>query len=418
MKDNKKVLKIIGFILLATILLGLIFFVVNYNKAKEQKTVSEIWTTAGSTVSTWFNEDTPDLMGTNVEPSIIRVGKTSEGKDIFSLLHLPLRATFLGNEIENAKLYLKIVDGEAPEELRVQVIKGFWSNSFTELADAKEVIDSESATTIAVKKENDGWISIDITSFVIEWINGNKPNYGLALFGNINGKQTSFVSDWEGNQYPPRLEVTGSIGERNLSYGKFGYIRHPENESDDAIIEENETANCLSYALRDTDLIGSEELGLDYSVMTDIYKKSNEDAVVDYTAEKVLDYVNKNKDKLKISNIRQIESFDSEIDPKKEYRIAFRVKAKLLEDEEMFDDVLGNFDYHVMAQINTGQWAQKFMFTPTEIVPGMGPNVSPEKYPWNSSLEWGIQDFFGTYTSKTIYFAVTKDVDGFTAHKH
>ena len=245
------------------------------------------------------------------------------------------------------------------------------------------------------------------------------PNFGLVLFGQTNEKkQTTFASDWdEYSKNPPRLDVTGAVGNRDLSYGKFGYLRHPENESDDAEIAENETANCLSYALRDTDVIGAEELELDYSVMTDIYRKSGEDAVADHCAQKVSDYVERNKSGLKISGFRQIESFDSEIDPNKEYRIAFRVGGHLYDEDDVFDDVLGNFDYHVWAQINTGQWTQKFMFDPSEIVPGTPPGVSPEKYPWDSTLEWGWEKYSRTITSKAIYFAVTKDADGFTQHK-
>ena len=77
----------------------------------------------------------------------------------------------------------------------------------------------------------------------------------------------------------------------------------------------------------------------------------------------------------------------------------------------------GNFDFHMWAQINTGQWAQKFMSAPSEIVPGTPPGVSPEKYAWDATLQWGQEKFFGFYTSKAVYFAVTKDVDGFTQHK-
>jgi hypothetical protein len=72
----------------------------------------------------------------------------------------------------------------------------------------------------------------------------------------------------------------------------------------------------------------------------------------------------------------------------------------------------------VWLQINTGQWAQKVMFSPSEIVPGTPPGVSPEKYPWDSTLGWGEVKSYGFLTSKAIYFAVTKDADGFTQHKN
>jgi hypothetical protein len=380
--------------------------------------MTEIWSMKGLSVCAWFNGDEPgDSLGVNTDPSIIRVGKTDKGNDVFSFMHLPMQGTFLHSEIESARLYLNIVQGDTPSALRIGLLKDFWSKGITDLANAQKQIDPESTVKISVQKAEDGWVYMDITGYVKDWLSGNVQNNGLVLLGDTEGEQTTFASDWyEGSENPPYVEVTGSIGERDLSYGKFEYLRHTENESDDAKIAEDETTNCLSYALRDTNIIGGEELGLDYAVMTDLYKKSGEDAVADYCAQKVSDYVERNKDGLKISGFRQIENFDSPIDPEKEYRIAFRVGCELYEGEEVLNDTAG-FNYHVWLQVNTGQWAQKVMFGPTAIVPGTPPGVSPGKYPWDSTLEWGEIKSHGFLTSKTIYFAVTKDVDGFTQHK-
>jgi hypothetical protein len=346
----------------------------------------------------------------------MRVGKTSGGNDVFSFIHLPLRGTFLWNEIQSAELFLKVVEGDTPSSLRIGFLKGFWSNGITDLAAAQKLIDPESAAAVDVKNVEKGWVRVDITDYVKDWLSGETQNNGLVLLGNTEGELTRFASDWyEAGENSPRVEVKGVVSDRDLSYGAFSYLRHPENESDDAVIAEDETANCLSYALRDTNIIGAEELGLSYSEMTDIYKARGEDAVADYCALKVSDYVQRNKDGLKISGFRQIESFDSEIDPKKEYRIALRVGCRLYEGEEVLNDTDG-FNYHLWAQINTGQWAQKVMFSPSEIVPGTPPGVSPEKYPWNGTLGWGESMTYGFLTSKAIYFAVKKDVDGFTRH--
>jgi hypothetical protein len=372
----------------------------------------------GLSVCTWFDGDEPEYsMGINDDPMTIRVGKTSKGHDVFSFLHLPVRGTFLFNEIESAQLYLKVVGSETPSVLRIGLLNDFWNNGITELAGAQKLIDRDNTAAVAVKQAGDGWVSLDITGYVTDWLSGRVPNNGLVLLGEAEGEQTYFASDWyEENENPPYLEVTGSVGDRDLSYGKFGFLRHPENKSDDAIIAEDETTNCLSYALRDTNIIGAEELGLDYSEMTDIYMESGEDAVADYCAQKVSDYVERHKAGLKISGFRQIENFDSEIDAEKEYRIAFRVGCKLFEGDEVLNDTDG-FNYHVWIQINTGQWAQKVMFSPSEIVPGTPPGVSPEKYPWDSTLGWGEIQSYGFLTSKAVYFAVAKDADGFTQHK-
>jgi hypothetical protein len=380
--------------------------------------ITEVWPSDGLSVCAWFDGDEPDYsMGINTDASIMRVGKTPNGNDVFTFIHLPLRGTFLPNEVESAVLSLKVVEGTVPEELRVGLLDNFWSNGITDLTGAKELINPDKIAAVAVKDAGDGWVSMDITGYLLDWLNGNVPNNGLVLLGNAEGEQTTFASDWyEGSAGPPRLTVTGKIGGRDLSYGKFAFLRHPENESEDAIISEEETTNCLSYALRDTNRIGAEELELDYRALTDIYLKSGADAVADYCAGRVSDYVERNKAALKISGFRQIESFDSEIDANKEYRIAFRVGCRLYEGEDILNDSDG-FNYHLWAQFNTGQWAQKVMFSPSVIVPGTPPGVSPAKYPWDSTLDWGEIKAYGFLDSKAVYFAVTKDADGFTRHK-
>ncbi len=378
---------------------------------------AQIWASRGASTSAWFRMgDSKRSSGSDLDPETIRVGKTSRGKDIFSLLRLPMRSTLLRNEIKSARLYLKISKGKAPSALRIGLMKDYWGGVAT-LADAKKLTNRKRAASVAVRKEKDGWVSVDVKKFVLDWVGGDVPNNGLVLLGKRNGRQTSFVSGWDGgSKNSPRLEVTGSVSNRDLSYGKFGYLRHPKKKSDDKKIAKNETANCLSYALRDTDVIGQDELKLDYGEMTKLYRKSGEDAVAEYCAQKTSEYVERNKAALKISNFRRIENFDSAIDATKEYRMAFRVGCKIYDKNDVLDDALSNFDYHVWAQINTGQWAQKFMFEPTEIVPGTPPGVSPGKYPWDS-LQWDWEKYHGFHTSKVIYFAVTKDADGFTRHK-
>jgi hypothetical protein len=383
-----------------------------------QRATTEIWSSEGLSACTWFNGDEPgDSMGVNTDPATIRVGKTPKGNDVFAFLHLPLRGTFLSSEVESAQLYLKIADGETPSSLRVGLINGFWSNGSADLEAARKLFDPKTAASIPVKKVENGWVRMDVTGYVLDWLSGSEQNNGLVLLGETEGELTSFESDWyEGIKNPPRLEVTCAIGARDLSYGKFGYLRHPEDVSEDATIAEDETTNCLSYALRDISIIGAEELGLDYTEMTDIFKKSGEDAVAEYCAHKISGYVERNKAGLKISGFRHIDSFDSAIDAKKEYRIALRVGCELFEGEEVLNDTDG-FNYHLWAQINTGQWAQKVMFGPAEIVPGTPPGVSPGKHPWDSTLDWGDAKSYGFLTSKIIYFAVSKDTAGFTRHK-
>ncbi|MDR1664366.1 MAG: hypothetical protein LBR83_05530, partial [Clostridiales bacterium] len=46
---------------------------------------TEIWSSEGRSACTWFNGDEPEYsMGINTDPMTIRVGKTSNGNDVFS----------------------------------------------------------------------------------------------------------------------------------------------------------------------------------------------------------------------------------------------------------------------------------------------------------------------------------------------
>jgi hypothetical protein len=223
------------------------------------------------------------------------------------------------------------------------------------------------------------------------------------------------ASDWaddEGNPYPfPFLEVTGQASDRALAYGKFGYTGMPLPGT--AV---DEGGNCLSYVLRDTDMILVGDLDVDFGEMNRLYDESGEDAVVDYLAARVADYVDAHKNGLQISRFRRLEDFTSDIDAKTEYRVALRVGAKVEPGSKADLEARGAFDYHFRAQLNDGQWAQKFPLDASEIIPGSGPGVSPGKYPWDSALQW-LSKFQSYYTSKVVYFAVTKDTDAFTRHK-
>jgi hypothetical protein len=172
----------------------------------------------------------------------------------------------------------------------------------------------------------------------------------------------------------------------------------------------------MSYALRDTRMILADDLELDYDSMNSLYAVGGEGAVLEYIAGLVEDYVEAHRGSLKILDFRRLESFDSAIDPKKEYRIALRIGCKIWDGEEIDLGGKGNFDYHFRAQLSDGQWAQKFPADISEVIPCSGPGLSPGKYPWNSALQW-MPKFQNYYTGDVVYYAVTKDTDDFTRHK-
>ncbi|MDR1465972.1 MAG: hypothetical protein LBJ11_11835 [Oscillospiraceae bacterium] len=258
-----------------------------------------------------------------------------------------------------------------------------------------------------VHTEKDGWISIPLTDQVKSWLSGALQNNGVALFGD-DGTLYAF-DDYEENG--PYLLASSAVGDRALSYGKFGYkeMRNPEGK--------DSGSNCIAYALRDEDPIEYEHLRADKKEMARVYEQGGLDALTDYNARLVTDYVETNGAGLKISGFRVLDDFDSTIDPAKEYRIAMRMGVVPLDGVVDFEDEDADaVDFHWWLQLNDGRWAQKFPTGDSKLVPCSGPGISPGKFPWHASYFWTpkSRDY---YTGKIVYFAVTKDTDEFTRHR-
>ncbi|MDR0570582.1 MAG: DNRLRE domain-containing protein [Clostridiales Family XIII bacterium] len=375
--------------------------------------VTEDWAVPDNAFTAWYSEDEPeDSTGVSVDSETVRIGKTADGKDVFSLLRLPLKGTWLAAEVSEARLWLKPEGGgAAPEAVRVSFASQPWSFSLTTRAEARALVETGSMSSQPVQKEKDGWVSVPVTDYVRVLLSGEHPNYGFALFGETEGETAAFASGWaEDAASRPYLRVTGAAGERDLGHGKFAYAETP---LPGAGIEEG--GNCMSYALRDLDMILIDDLGADFDEMNRVYAESGEDGVADYTAKLVEDYVGAHEDALGISDFRRLDGFDAGIDPSAEYRVALRVGCKVYEEAPDLGGK-GNFDFHFWAQLDDGQWAQKFPLDASEIVPASGPGIPPDKYPWDSALMWTdkAQNY---YTSKVTFFAVTKGTEEFTKHK-
>jgi hypothetical protein len=373
---------------------------------------TEAWREEDNAFTAWYSEDEPeDRGGIDIDSETMRVGKTKDGKDIFAMLRLPLAGTWLASEVNEAKLMLKVKEGEPPAALRACFVSKPWSFSTTTRKEARAMVEDKTMKSVPVKKEEGGWVSVQVTDFVKAMLGSEHANYGLALFGESDGETAVFVSGWTENaDDSPYLRVSGEILDRKLDYGKFGYTESPLSGAD---IEDG--GNCMSYALRDLDMILIDDLAADFKKINSAYEKGGADEVAEYMAEQVRSYIDAHKEDLKISGFRRIDDFDSEIDAANEYRIALRVGCKVWDGEtDLGGD--GNFDFHFRAQLNDGQWAQKFPLDPSEIVPNSGPGISPATYPWDSARMWSdkAQDY---YDSKVIYFAVQKDTDEFTKHK-
>jgi hypothetical protein len=370
---------------------------------------TEEWKALNNTAKAWFALADSSLMDTRT----IHVGKAEDGEDIFAFVRTPLKGTWMADEVLSAKLFLKPVDGKAPASIRVGFVNSPFSSSSLTREEALLMVDMDSLKSVKVESLDNGWVSLDATDYVKTWLRAEKGNNGFALFGEEAGDFVFEAVDWlEGDkEFPyPYLEVTGDDSGRALGYGKFGYTETPfPGDSSE------QGGNCLSYALRDTNMILSWHLGLDYGEMNRIMDATGEDGVCEYAAGKVEEYVKANAESLKISSFRRIDDCNSEIDPEKEYRIAFRAGCKIYEGKPADLESKGAFDFHVRVQLNDGRWAQKFPLDPSEIVAASGPDMSPAKFYWDSAVMW-LEKFRDFYTSKVIYFAVQKDVPDFTRH--
>jgi hypothetical protein len=370
---------------------------------------TEEWKALNNTSKAWFALTDSSLMDTRT----IHVGKTEAGDDIFAFLRHPLKGTWMADEVQSAKLILKPA-GNAPASLRIGFVNAPYNSSSLTREEALPLVEMDSLRSVKVEPFDDGWVSVDVTEYVKTWLSAEINNNGFALFGEETGDFVFEVVDWleDGKELPyPYMIVTGDDNGRSLEYGKFGYTETPfPGDNDD------QGGNCLSYALRDTNMILGWHLGLDFDEMNRIMDATGEDDVCEYVGGKVEEYVKANADGLKISSFRRIEDYGSEIDLEKEYRIALRVGCKIFEGQPADLESKGAFDFHVRAQINDGRWAQKFPLDPSAIIPGSGPGISPAKYCWDSAVMW-LEKFRDFYTSKVIYFAVQKDTPDFTRHE-
>ena len=204
----------------------------------------------------------------------------------------------------------------------------------------------------------------------------------------------------------PHVGENGRVDGRPDAYGKFGFIRVPE----EGRLYDTVNGNCLSYALRDSVPVHLEDLGGSYDDINRVYLESGKDGVVVYIGGLFEKYVEEHKMGLCISNLRRIDDFDSPVDPSEEYRIALRVGC-YPEEDRLLSAEADNFDYHFQAQLDDGRWSQKFEGDYSEIIPATSAGMSPGKY------EWDMAKYGYTYNSKIIYYAVTKNTDEITVHR-
>ncbi|MDR2703782.1 MAG: DNRLRE domain-containing protein [Cellulomonadaceae bacterium] len=358
------------------------------------------------TVTKWFDNSFTDYEIERLpweDRNTLRVGGSG---DAFSFMHVTLGSDFFADEITDAALHLKLVDGVAPAQMNVALVDKVWSVPSATFTDSQAKVAQATVESVPVSEEADNWVTVPVTAEVKDWLSGDYRNYGFALLPAPNSELAVFDSE------TAYLEVSGQELPRATTYNKFGYLQQPP-----AGVDFTESGNCMAFALRDIDMILLEDMHMDYGELNRIYfEDGGENAVLEYVAAKVEAYVADHSDGLEISSFRKLEDFDSPIDPATEYRIAMRISAYATEDLLM--QQAGGFDYHFWIQLPDGRWAQKFPLSDSLIIPGTAGDVSPAKFPWDASSEgWGSEKTTDQYQSPVLYYAVTKDVPRLTAHR-
>ena len=375
-------------------------------------TSSTIWISFDGN-ATWFSEDSPYEHCSDLET--IRVGKDPESGETFALLRTYLRGDWLAEEVASARMFLKVAEGTPPTGINIGIVEKSWSVATLPRNMVENVILENSFRSAELRREENGWVSIDVTDIVKMWLGGEIPNRGFALFPGDEQALGVFFSGTPGRSVriseAPRIVINGVVGERSDSFGRFGFTKQPGQGFIDPIVG----GNCLSYALRDTDGIFSDDLPYTADDLNRIYFESGVDGILEYTAAVVEEYVEANKEELQISGFRRIDSFESPIDAEKEYRIIIRVSAYATPELPMTETT--GYDFHLWAQLNDGRWTQKAPNVFSSIVPGTGPGISPLQFNWDAGDMWGIERWQEWYKSGGVYWAVTKDTDEFTCHK-
>jgi hypothetical protein len=385
------------------VLLGVFILIIGCMSVIGSKTLQTTTWTGAATAS--FDDEIPEN-SCGLDTRTMRVEKTAFGGEIFSFVRVPLGIEFFANEITEAKLFLYAAENTPPKKLLIGTVSGRWTLYTPTYAEAKALVDNNKLRAVALKPEDNGWISVSVTEIVKAWMRADTQNFGFALFPLAGEAQGVFADMYNSNENKPYLKVSGQIGKRPSGYAKFGFTRLPEEGG----LDDTVNGNCLSYAVRDSVPVYLEDLGSSYPEVNRVLSESGEDGVVDFIGDLFEKYVEEHKAALQVSKLRRIDGFKSSIDPAKEYRIVLRAGCYATEDQPLSENAR-NFDFHFLVQLDDGRWSQKYGWTYSEIIPATGPGISPEKYFWEMS-KYGY-----LYRSKLLYYAVTKDTDEITVHR-
>ena len=349
---------------------------------------------------TAIDQNQPDAMG-------LQKGKlelaNADHSVVASLLQIELPPAIEPDQIEAAYLYLRSVDDENVSSFQAHAIRNSWNMVSASWNSVFQNIDDKLVSG-DVKKEADAWYRVDITTIVKAWFGGDVANYGLFLSMSENGKEGIFYSPFDEDvSNSPRIEIQYHEKKTDEAYGKYGYTFQ-------------EDGNCFSYALRDLDGIYYQALIKDTPEFQGTYDLEGIEGALAYVKQQCLDYIKRHEHTLSVEGIRELESYDQAIDPKREYVIGMRIGFRerngitgIQVDEE--------FDYHFKVLLADGTWSEKTPAEGSRIVPGTNASYRDiGKYPWDQGYMWGYEKWNDYYTSDVVYLAIEKTTDQFTSH--
>jgi len=146
----------------------------------------------------WFTEEMPGDGGCP-DPGSLRVGRTYDGKDIFSLVQVPPIEE--SREVVEAWLRLKITENNGAQALRVGPVNGPWEAGVTR-GEVFGLVGETRPARLALA--SGGWLQVDVTDLVKNWL-GSGADLCLALFEGSDSTETVFFAG-EGED-EPRLEI-------------------------------------------------------------------------------------------------------------------------------------------------------------------------------------------------------------------
>jgi hypothetical protein len=358
-------------------------------------------------VTSWISEKRPDEnVSMEKDVSYIEVGQEASGEQRMGLVRFDLPSGVTPKDLVSARLFMKKKDGDEPS-FTAGVVDIPWGFAITDWNTFKGHMMFQDGAPVSEKGDGD-WYVLDVTEIVRGWFGGERANYGFALSGATKGSVASLWSafgDDEANF--PRLSVRYMDNGPSQKYGKYAYKEMSD-----------ESGNCLSYALRDYDDIYDTDLFSDNDKAA--LKKAQDDgtdAMLQYLKEKVGEYVEAHKDKLAVESWRSLSGIDDPIDTEKEYMVEMKIgDGNMGEGESM--SAFGSYDYHFRVRLDDGRWAEKVPHTTSRVAPGSNESFDTGKFPWDSTFMWGYPKWNDYYSSPSLYFAVAKTTDEFTAHMH